>query len=94
MSFFASESFDFSMLQWTSGATYVGEHNMDERTGFGKMVWPDGAEYGGLWRNGVLVEVIDDLDLSQVVSQLGCNFAPTLGLYVVKCKLPLVVKKS
>ena len=59
-----------SLLQWTSGATYVGEHNMDERTGFGKMIWPDGAEHGGLWRNGVLVEVVDELDLSQVGRQL------------------------
>jgi hypothetical protein len=46
---------------------YVGEHNMDERTGFGKMVWPDGAEYGGVWRNGVLVEAWDNLDFSQVI---------------------------
>jgi hypothetical protein len=45
---------------------YVGEHNMDERTGLGKMVYPDGAEYGGLWTNGVLVEVLDSLDFSQV----------------------------
>ncbi len=45
---------------------YVGEHNMDERTGFGKMVWPDGAEYGGLWNNGVLVEENESLDFSQV----------------------------
>jgi hypothetical protein len=39
---------------------------MDERTGLGKMVWPDGAEYGGVWRNGVLVEVIEPFDFSQV----------------------------
>ena len=45
---------------------YVGEHNMDERTGLGKMVYPDGAEYGGHWTNGVLVEVLDSLDFSQV----------------------------
>ena len=41
---------------------------MDERTGLGKMVYPDGAEYGGLWRNGVLVEVLDSLDFSEVTT--------------------------
>ena len=45
---------------------YVGEHHMDERTGYGKMVWPDGAEYGGLWNNGALVEVAENLDFTQV----------------------------
>ena len=32
------------------------------------MVYPDGAEYGGLWRNGVLVEVLDSLDFSEVTT--------------------------
>merc|ERR1712227_987558 len=41
---------------WSNGAKYVGAHDMDQRTGFGTMIYPDGAEYSGIWENGVHVK--------------------------------------
>ena len=38
---------------WSNGAKYVGDHDEDQRTGFGTMVYPDGAEFSGIWENGV-----------------------------------------
>ena len=36
---------------WASGgAKYVGEHVMDARTGYGKIIYKDGAEFEGYWR--------------------------------------------
>ena len=31
----------------------MGDHEDDQRTGFGTMVYPDGAEFSGIWENGV-----------------------------------------
>merc|ERR1712227_246605 len=41
---------------WSNGAKYVGAHDMDQRTGFGTMIYPDGAEFSGIWENGVHVK--------------------------------------
>lgn len=30
------------------------------------MVWPDGAQYGGMWNNGLLVETFDVDEVPQV----------------------------
>ena len=38
---------------WANGAKYAGDHDEDQRTGFGSMVYPDGAEFSGIWENGV-----------------------------------------
>jgi hypothetical protein len=38
---------------WANGAKYAGDHVEDQRTGFGSMVYPDGAEFSGIWENGV-----------------------------------------
>ena len=43
---------------WLIGnAKYIGQHVMDSRTGWGKMVYEDGAEFEGLWQDGQLVEI-------------------------------------
>ena len=44
---------------WSNGAKYVGEHDLDQRTGFGTMIYPDGAEFSGIWENGVHVKFQD-----------------------------------
>ena len=44
------------MYEWSNGAKYVGEHDLDQRTGFGTMIYPDGAEFSGIWENGVHVK--------------------------------------
>ena len=31
----------------------MGDHLEDQRTGFGTMIYPDGAEFSGIWENGV-----------------------------------------
>ena len=44
---------------WSNGAKYIGEHDLDQRTGFGTMIYPDGAEFSGIWENGVHVKFQD-----------------------------------
>ena len=44
------------VYEWSNGAKYVGEHDLDQRTGFGTMIYPDGAEFSGIWENGVHVK--------------------------------------
>ena len=50
------------MYEWSNGAKYVGEHDLDQRTGFGTMIYPDGAEFSGIWENGVHVKFQDSPD--------------------------------
>merc|ERR1739838_979298 len=47
---------------WSNGAKYVGDHDEDQRTGFGTMVYPDGAEFSGIWENGVHKEFRESRD--------------------------------
>merc|ERR1712106_199791 len=47
---------------WSNGAKYVGDHDLDQRTGFGTMVYPDGAEFSGIWANGVHKEFRESRD--------------------------------
>merc|ERR1711892_1084510 len=39
-----------------------GDHDLDQRTGFGTMVYPDGAEFSGIWANGVHKEFRESRD--------------------------------
>ena len=50
------------VYEWSNGAKYVGEHDLDQRTGFGTMIYPDGAEFSGIWENGVHVKFQDSPD--------------------------------
>ena len=41
------------------GAKYIGEHVMDARTGYGKIIYKDGAEFEGYWKDGQLTDPIE-----------------------------------
>jgi hypothetical protein len=54
--------------QVTNGFTkqYGGSFLLEIFLGYGKMVWPDGAQYGGMWNNGLLVETMDMEEVSKI----------------------------
>lgn len=39
--------------QWQGGGTYEGQVRQGLRQGFGRMVWPNGKSYVGIWESGV-----------------------------------------
>lgn len=64
------------MYEWSNGAKYVGEHDLDQRTGFGTMIYPDGAEFSGIWENGVHVKFQNSPD-EEVTSTTSTTSRPT-----------------
>ena len=63
------------MYEWSNGAKYVGEHDLDQRTGFGTMIYPDGAEFSGIWENGVHVKFQNSPD-EEVTSTTSTTSRP------------------
>ena len=47
------------MTNYQLGAKYIGEHVMDGRTGYGKIIYKDGAEFEGYWKDGQLTDPIE-----------------------------------
>ena len=47
------------MTNYQLGAKYIGEHVMDARTGYGKIIYKDGAEFEGYWKDGQLTDPIE-----------------------------------
>ena len=65
------------MYEWSNGAKYVGEHDLDQRTGFGTMIYPDGAEFSGIWENGVHVKFQNSPDEVVTTTTTTARPAPT-----------------
>ena len=65
------------MYEWSNGAKYVGEHDLDQRTGFGTMIYPDGAEFSGIWENGVHVKFQSSPDEEVTSTTTTSTTSPT-----------------
>ena len=44
----------------------------DQRTGFGSMVYPDGAEFSGIWENGVHKEFRQEYFIQHKMIHFTC----------------------
>ena len=66
------------MTNYQLGAKYIGEHVMDARTGYGKIIYKDGAEFEGYWKDGQLTDPIETTTSSKLLKRL------TIFLYIFR----------
>ena len=69
---------------------------MDQRTGFGTMIYPDGAEFSGIWENGVHVKFQNspDEEITTTTTTTTTSPAPTTATTTRRRKKVIRKKKG